>query len=115
MGFLTKILHARSYWYWLSARSLMSAGDDLNASKLLERTSLPDGPRQIVLAQLGSCYSRMGRSQSAGVAYRKAISAELEWGRRRDREVSNYIVDYANFFLAMGFDHRFPAEKVDDM
>ncbi len=93
----------------------MSKGDDAAASELLKLTSLPDGPRQIALVQLGNCYNRMGNLRSANIAYQEAVEAELEWTGRRNREVSKYIVDYASFFLSSGLDSKYAEEKTDNM
>ena len=115
MSVLIRLWHARSLWKWAGARTEMSRGNEGKAVEILLQTNLPNGYKQIALAQLGNCYLRMGRKAQAQKAYTDAIDSELSWGGRQKTEVSKYIVAYSKLFLSAASAKTYVGESIDNM
>ena len=76
----------------------MSKGDFSNAIKKLRGILLPNGLKQIAIVLLANCYARTNEIDLAVAAYADAIDSEKTWGGRSNKDVTTYIIGYAEFF-----------------
>ncbi len=86
---------------WHSANRLRSRGKYAEAIRKYRSIEAEDGLRQIILAQTGDCYFLLNDRTSARGFYVSSRDAELEWGERKSKENSDYIIVYCEYFILM--------------
>lgn len=95
---------ARRLWVLLDvfrlnrARSLSSKGNNNRALEILLKLELPNGLKQVVMVEQANCLYRIGETDAALRKYLDAIDSEKDWGKRKDRNESEYIVRYSELF-----------------
>lgn len=65
--------------------------------KRLSRLKPRNGPKQIILIQIGNVLSSLGRKDDAIVNYSEAVNTEEMWGGRKNKKVSEYIQLYGRY------------------
>lgn len=77
---------------------LLYAGEELEAVALFSHLTLSNGLKHIAMARFGYALMRLGRYGQAIFAYEEAISAELNWGKRKKKANSQYLIAYCEIF-----------------
>lgn len=85
---------------------LLYAGEELEAVALFSHLTLSNGLRHIAMARFGNALMRLGRYGQATSAYEEAISAELNWGKRKKKANSQYLIAYCEFFSEVASSRR---------
>ncbi|MBO9465988.1 hypothetical protein J7443_12155 [Tropicibacter sp. R15_0] len=65
--------------------------------KRLARLKPENGPKQVILTQRAAAHWRLGQTQDAVTLFRLARESELDWGGRKRRDVSEYLVEYCAY------------------
>lgn len=86
---------------WQRANKMRSRGNYAEAIRRYRSIEAEDGLKQIILAQTGDCHFLLNDRTSARSCYISSKDAELEWGGRKRKENSEYIVAYCEYFILM--------------
>lgn len=63
----------------------------------LKKLRAPDGPKQIIMVQIANTLWLMGRRTEAIHQYSLAKKSELEYNKRRNNNVHEYIIQYCSY------------------
>lgn len=97
-GCFLERIRIRFLWIWAES-GIMRNISDIERIQRLRKLNVPDGPKQIVLAQIANALWRIGEDERAVSQYKAVINSEREWGKRQNQEVSKYIVTYCQYCI----------------
>ncbi|SMX29743.1 hypothetical protein TRP8649_03882 [Pelagimonas phthalicica] len=88
-------------WSWAYHGGFGGMSDEVRL-KRLARLNAENGPKQVILTQRAAAHWRLGQTQDAVTLFRLARESELDWGGRKRRDVSEYLVEYCAYCVNLG-------------
>lgn len=85
--------------------ALLAAGKHSQAVDLFPYLGLQNGQKQIAMAQFGNALMNLHKYGQAISVYNETIESELNWGGRKRKSNSHYLVAYCKYFAELSNSH----------
>lgn len=103
-------------WFWAYSGFTKNLPHTIRL-KRLQKIHAPNGPKQIIMSQIAVSLWRVGQNDQALAMFQKARDSELSWGRRKNKNVSQYIILYSEYcskLIQFGAHHEPDQDLIDD-